>query len=149
MTTEQGQPFGFKVEHLYSMLRAYCLSVAPYPLEDITVPAVANAFMTENTPISGKRFNMSGDVPPDFTGQLVDAFGPYLEHDESRWPAAGSDAWFTIQFMRLKTADDLNKLGDSLDAMAKWMVATGYLTGDSTDGYLPTPKLLEERTLKF
>lgn len=31
MNTEQGQPFGFKVEHLYSMLRAYCLSVAPYP----------------------------------------------------------------------------------------------------------------------
>ncbi len=147
MNSETNAPGKFDVYVLYQLLRNYCQTLAPYPLEKLTVPAVVNSFMKKQ---SGMKFHMSDTVPPEFSGELSETFAHYIDEEE-KWPLKGSAAWFTIQFMRLKTGEDIDRLGHSLDAMAKWMTSTGYLIESTSEpvSYLPTAKMLENPKLIF
>lgn len=139
-------PGVFKLEHLYSMVRSYCLAIAPFPLKILHAPAVINAFISDNTALA---FSMSEDIPPVFTGQNADTFSAYLKQDEKTWPPEGSVAWYTVQFMRIQTTNDLTRMESYLDATVKWMAAAGYFTGNTESGFLPTQKLLDEISLKI
>jgi len=143
MNNELSKPGVFSIENLYRLVRTYCLSFAPHPLIEFNVSQVVNTFMRYE---SGLNFNMSNSLPPHYSGQDATIFEKYKESENL--PPENSSAWFTVQFLRIETTDDVERLKYNLETMRNWMHSTGYLIKDEC-GYLPTQKLFDEYILKI
>ncbi|MEN5023216.1 hypothetical protein [Pantoea agglomerans] len=137
-------PGEFSPDALYIMIRSWVLSQAPFPVDRIRAPEVANALMKSQ---SGLSFNMSQDIPPVFSGDAYNSFSSYKD-DADKLDAlpAKSTAWFTAHLSRIETTKDFDRFENHLSAMMTWMHVLGYLEALPNQGYLATSKLLENGT---